>query len=150
MINGKGVIQNDLKIWALAVSLLAIVGSAAIFLVAMSKADADAGIHTFLFADRDKNLRGHLYIDQGERSIEWHISSLSQIVSLIIKAETVDAPIQSDLVLCDHSCNHVTLGLLTTSYPSNRIQALLDRPAYYGLQIVTSTHNVTIPMIYKN
>lgn len=143
----NGTLQNDLKVWALVVSLLAITASASIFLVAMAKADVNAGVHTFLFVNTPSNVRGHLYVNQGERSIEWHIASLVQISSLTIKAQTIDAPIQSDLSLCEHSCNHVTVGTSTTPIPSNRIQALLDFPAYYDLNIVGSTFNVTVPLI---
>ena len=138
--------QAELKIWALLIALLALITCGALFLTAILKADRDAAIHRYCVVDGDSDFYAQVYLDQSRRTIEWVIASTEQVHSLTVKAATDLAPLTTDLVLCDHSCIHDTLGTSTQVFPSNRIQAILDRPAFYGLQFVTTSYNATIPL----
>lgn len=141
--------QAELKLWALFIALLALITCGALFLTAILKADRDAAIHRYCVVDSASDFYGQLYLDQSGRTIEWVIASTEQIHALTIKATTDLAPLTMDLILCDHSCPHDTLGTSTQVFPSNRIQALLDRPAFYGLHVLTTSHNVTISISNK-
>ena len=141
--------QAELKLWALLIALLALITCGALFLTAILKADRDAAIHRYCVTDPSSNFYGQLYLDQSGRTIEWVIASTEQVHALTVEALTDLAPLTTDLTLCDHSCPHDTLGTSTQVFPSNRIQAILDRPAFYGLRFITTSYNMTIPITSK-
>ena len=138
--------QAELKLWALFIALLALITCGALFLTAILKADRDAAIHRYCFADPSSDFYSQLYLDQSGRTIEWVIVSTEQVHSLAVIALTTTMDV---IRLCDHSCPHNVLGTSTQVFPSNQIQAILDRPAFYGLQFITTSYNVTLPITSK-
>ena len=141
--------QGELKLWALFIALLALLTCGALFLSAIVKVDRDAAIHRFCMANASVGFYVQLYLDQSGRTIEWVIASTEQVHALTMRAETDLAPLTAPLDLCDHSCQHNTLGTSQEVYQSNRLQATIDRPAFYALNALTESYNLTFPLTNK-